>query len=41
MDTAITLPDDQRQAILQRIDRAVSHYWQHPSAADRTATTTP
>ena len=24
------LPDDQRQAILQRIDRAVSHYWQHP-----------
>ena len=24
------LPDDQRQAILQRIDRAVSRYWQHP-----------
>ena len=24
------LPDHQRQAILQRIDRAVSHYWQHP-----------
>ena len=24
------LPDDQRQAILQRIDRAVSLYWQHP-----------
>ena len=24
------LPDHQRQAILQRIDRAVSRYWQHP-----------
>ena len=23
-------PDDQREAILQRIDRAVSRYWQHP-----------
>ena len=25
-----SLPDHQRQAILQRIDRAVSQYWQHP-----------
>ena len=24
------LPDHQRQTILQRIDRAVSRYWQHP-----------
>ena len=24
------LPDHQRQAILQRIGRAVSRYWQHP-----------
>ena len=24
------LPDHQRQAILQRIDRAVSRFWQHP-----------
>ena len=24
------LPDHQREAILQRIDRAVSRYWQHP-----------
>ena len=35
------LPDDQRQAILQRIDRAVSRYCSTPSAAHRTATTTP
>ena len=26
----MTVPDHQRQAILQRIDRAVSRYWQHP-----------
>ena len=35
------LPDDRRQAILQRIDRAVSRYCSTPSVAHRTATTTP
>ena len=34
-------PDDQRQAILHRIDSSVSHYCSTPSVAPRTATTTP